>query len=73
MNKKVKYASFDESVDIHMNVVKTGLRGEVELPHTTGKTVRVVIASDKVLEELAQNKIEFDVLVAHPSYMSKLA
>lgn len=71
--KKAKYASFDESVDLHMNVVKTGLRGEVELPHSTGKTVRVAIVNDTVLEQLAQGKIEFDVLVTHPSFMSKLA
>lgn len=71
--KKAKYASFDESVDLHMNVVKTGLRGEVELPHSTGKTIRVAIVNDTVLEQLAQGKIEFDVLITHPSFMSKLA
>ena len=71
--KKAKYVSFDESVDIHMNVEKTGLRGEVELPHSTGKTVRVAIVSDTVLEQLANGKIEFDVLITHPSFMSKLA
>lgn len=71
--KKAKYASFDESVDLHINVVKTGLRGEVELPHSTGKTVRVAIVNDTVLEQLAQGKIEFDVLITHPSFMSKLA
>ncbi|MCX6731920.1 MAG: hypothetical protein NTV98_00055 [Candidatus Roizmanbacteria bacterium] len=71
--KKAKYVSFDESVDLHMNVEKTGLRGEVELPHSTGKTVRVAIVSDTVLEQLANGKIEFDVLITHPSFMSKLA
>jgi len=71
--KKAKYASFDESVDLHMNVEKTGLRGEVELPHSTGKTVRVAIVSDTVLEQLAAGKIEFDILITHPSFMSKLA
>lgn len=71
--KKAKYVSFDESVDLHMNVEKTGLRGEVELPHSTGKTVRVAIVSDAVLEALANGKIEFDVLITHPSFMSKLA
>lgn len=71
--KKVKYASFDESVDVHMNVVKTGLRGEVELPHSTGKSVRVAIVNDTVLDQLAENKIEFDILITHPSFMPKLA
>ncbi len=71
--KKISYASFDESVDVHMNVDKTGIRGEVELPFTTGKTVRVAVVNDKVLEDLAQGKIEFDILVTHPSFMPKLA
>ncbi len=71
--KKAKYASFDESVDVHINVEKTGLRGEVELPHSTGKTVRVAIVNDTVLEQLANGKIEFDILITHPSFMSKLA
>lgn len=71
--KKMKYASFDESVDVHMNVDKTGLKGEVELPHSTGKTVRVAIVSDKVLDELTAGKINFDILITHPSFMSKLA
>ncbi len=71
--KKAKYVAFDESVDLHMNVEKTGLRGEVELPHSTGKTVRVAIANDTVLEQLGAGKIEFDVLITHPSFMPKLA
>jgi large subunit ribosomal protein L1 len=71
--KKMKYASFDESVEIHMNVDKTGLKGEIELPHSTGKTVRVAIVSDTVLDELTNGKINFDILITHPSFMPKLA
>lgn len=71
--KKIKYASFDESVEIHLNVDEMGLKGEVELPHSTGKTVRVRIVDDALLEELANGKIEFDILITHPSFMPKLA
>lgn len=71
--KKMKYTSFDESVEIHMNVEKTGLRGEVELPHATGKTVRVAIVNDAVLNELENGKMNFDILITHPSFMPKLA
>lgn len=71
--KKVKFAGFDESVELHLNVDKTGLKGEVELPHSTGKTVRVAIVSDKVLSDLESGKIEFDILITHPSFMPKLA
>lgn len=71
--KKATYAKFDESVEVHINVEKTGLKGEVELPHSTGKTVRVVVVTDDLLKELEDGVINFDVLVTHPSYMPKLA
>ena len=71
--KKIKYAQFDEAVEVHMNVDKTGLKGEMELPHSIGKVIRVVVVDDALLEKIASGKIEFDVLVTHPSYMPKLA
>ncbi|MBP9691262.1 hypothetical protein KBD81_04250 [Candidatus Woesebacteria bacterium] len=71
--KKIAFAKFDESVELHINVDKEGLRGEVSLPHSTGRTVRVAILNDAVLEELEGGTINFDILVAHPSQMSKLA
>lgn len=71
--KKIKFASFDESVELHLNVDEQGLKGEVELPHSTGKTVRVKIVDDKLLEQIENGIVDFDVLVAHPSFMPKLA
>lgn len=74
--KKVRtlmYANFTESVELHINVEKQGLKGEVELPHSTGKTVRVQIVDDATMERIEAGKIDFDVLIAHPSYMPKLA
>lgn len=71
--KKMKYAAFDESVEIHLNLEKAGLRGEVELPNTIGKSTRAVIASQKVLDDIENGTIEFDVLIAEPSFMPRLA
>lgn len=71
--KKMKHTAFDESVELHMNVDEVGLRGEVELPYTTGKSVRVAIVDDAMLEKLEKGVIDFDVLITHPSYMPKLA
>lgn len=71
--KQIKYAKFDESIELHLNTTVEGLRGEVSLPHATGKTVRVAIVDEALLEKLAENKIDFDVLVSHPSFMPKLA
>lgn len=71
--KKFKKASFDESVEIHINVEEIGLKGETELPHSTGKTIRVKIVDDKVIEDIEKGRIDFDVLITHPSFMSRLA
>ncbi|MEK7071187.1 MAG: hypothetical protein AAB966_05235, partial [Patescibacteria group bacterium] len=32
--KQIKYAGFDESIELHMNVVKEGLKGELNFPHS---------------------------------------
>lgn len=71
--KKVAFAKFEESVELHINTIKEGLRGEIELPHSTGKTVRVAIVSDAVLEDIEKGNLSFDILIAHPSFMPKLA
>jgi len=71
--KKMAYASFTESVEVHANLNATGLRGELQFPHSTGKNIRVAIVDEKLLEQLESGVIDFDVLVSHPSMMPKLA
>lgn len=71
--KKMKLSKFDESVELHLNVDETGLKGEIELPHSTGKIVKVTVVDDTVLANIEKGKIDFDILVTHPSYMPKLA
>ncbi len=71
--KKLKYTKFDESVELHLNVDSAGLKGEIDLPHSTGKITKVKIVDDTVLADIEKGKIDFDILVTHPSYMPKLA
>lgn len=71
--RKIKYAKFDESVELHLNIDKEGLKGEVELPHSTGKSTRIKIVDDKVLADIEKGEFNFDVLITHPQYMSRLA
>lgn len=71
--KKIAFAKFDESVELHINSIKTGLRGELEFPYASGKTIRVKIVNDAVIADIEKGKIDFDVLIAHPSYMPKIA
>ncbi len=75
--REVALAKFDETVELHINSTEKGLRGNVQLPHGTGKEIKVVIADaktiDKIVEDVGNGKIDFDTLIAHPSIMGKLA
>ena len=73
MLTKLQRSKFDETVELHINTVETGLSGNITLPHGTGKTIRVAIADDDLLAKVALGKIEFDILLAAPQMMSKLA
>lgn len=68
--KKTSYSKFDGSVEVHLNVTEKNLRGSITLPHGNGKTLRIKIADDKLVENPV---IDFDVLVATPAMMPKLA
>ena len=81
--KKTSLTKFDGSVELHINLNPAslgeknppagGMRGSVSLPHGTGKQVRVLIADDTIIADVAEGKINFDILVAAPSMMPKLA
>jgi len=77
--KKTSLTKFDGTVELHVGLnplslgEKKDFRTGVSLPHGTGKEVKVVIADDKVIDEITAGKINFDILVAHPSMMPKLA
>lgn len=71
--RKFKKGNFDETVELHINTKEKGISGTVLLPHGTGKKLRIAVADDAVIEEVAAGKINFDVLVANPSMMPKLA
>lgn len=77
--KKTSLTKFDGTVELHINLgplslgEKKEFRTSVSLPHGTGKEVKVAIADDKILAEIEAGKINFDILVAHPTMMPKLA
>ncbi|KKP92264.1 MAG: 50S ribosomal protein L1 [Parcubacteria group bacterium GW2011_GWA1_36_12] len=77
---KTATTKFDASVDAHININaetlpkdKKSLSGTVNLPHGTGKTRKIVIVDETVLKNIENGKIDFDVLITQPQYMSKLA
>lgn len=68
-----KTGKFDETVELHVNVKEQGTSGTIALPHGTGKTLRIKIADDELLTAVEKGNIDFDVLVATPDMMPKLA
>ncbi|MCL5433136.1 MAG: hypothetical protein M1524_03430 [Patescibacteria group bacterium] len=70
---KIQMAKFDETVELHINLNEGGISGSVNLPHGSGKKIRVVIADDKIISDVEKGKIDFDILLAKPDMMPKLA
>lgn len=79
--EKMKRAKFDETVELHINTIEKGVSGNLTLPHGTGKTTKVIIANatadpkavDELIKTIESGKIDFDVLIATPDTMPKLA
>jgi large subunit ribosomal protein L1 len=71
--KKTSITKFDASVELHCKIKGESLRGTIVLPHGSGKTRRVAVADDETIEQIAAGKLEFDVLIATPAQMPKLA
>jgi len=71
--EKLQRKSFDETVELHINTTSIGVSGQITLPHGTGKKTRVAIADEKLIAEIEKGLINFDVLVAEPTMMVKLA
>ncbi len=78
---KLSMTKFDETVELHLNTTESGISGKLNLPHGTGKTVRIAIAdptadapgTDALLKKIESGAIEFDILLATPEAMPKLA
>lgn len=73
-------AKFDETVELHINTTES-VSGQMNLPHGTGKQTRVAIinpgedaqAADTMIKDIESGKIDFDVLIATPDAMPRLA
>lgn len=80
---KLHLSSFDETVELHINTIEKGIAATATFPHGTGKTVKVAIANpskssgqaklDELITKIGSGNIDFDVLLATPDAMQKLA
>jgi large subunit ribosomal protein L1 len=77
--KKTSHVKFDATVEMHVRLgvdprqADQNIRDNLVLPAGTGKEVKVVVLSDELFADLDKGTINFDVLVATPEQMPKLA
>lgn len=71
--KSTSYSKFDGTLMAHVNLKKEIKPFDLAFPYSTGKSVRVAIASEELLAKLNDGIIDFDVLLTKPDMMSKLA
>lgn len=69
---KISNSKIDETVELHF-LTEEKLSGTLNLPHGTGKSQKIEIASEKTLSQLKKGQINFDVLISSPQMMPKLA
>lgn len=70
---QISNSKIDETVEIHLITREGKLSGLISLPHGTGKKQTIAIADDKLLMQIEKGKINFDVLIATPQMMAKIA
>lgn len=78
---KLQLTKLDESVELHINTIEKGISGNVSLPHGTGKKTRIEIANysenpkavDELINKVTAGKIDFEILLATPDSMPRLA
>ena len=73
MVKKTNYGKMGGSLEVHLMLKDEGMSVDVTFPFTTGKKRTVAVVTDELMAEIEKGVIHFDVLVAHPSQMPKLA
>jgi len=61
------------TLELHINTTDTGIKGEVSLPHSTGKKQVIEVFSEKTITKINSGKLDFDILLATPKDMPKLA
>lgn len=79
MVKKTTLTKFDGNVEVHVRLAgKMGkpeqVRGLLQYPFSTGRSISVVILDEKLIDEIADSKkIAADIYLATPALMPKVA
>lgn len=71
--KRLSYSKFEGTITADLVVKEGTTQVELTLPHSTGKKIRVVIASEEVVKEIESGVINFDILVSSRQFVPKIA
>ena len=80
--KKVKtlsYTKFDGTIELHARFIpkkktdEVTLRGTINLPEGTPKESKIIVTNDEVINKISKGIVDFDILLATPADMPKLA
>ena len=71
--KETSISKFDGSLELHIVSRKDSVNINVSLPNPAGKAKKIEVADEKTIEKLKKGKIDFDMLLATPEMMPKLA
>jgi len=70
---QIANSKIDETVEVNLISREEKLSGTVSLPHGTGKKQKIAIADDRLIDTINKGKIDFDILIAEPKMMAKIA
>lgn len=77
---KGSYSKFDGTISLHIRIQRgkkaesDSIRGLLQLPHGSGKTVNAAILTEDLIDAIAKDgKTSFDIVIATPALMPKVA
>ena len=72
--KDINLTRFDPTVELHINLSKSGVTAQAVLPYSTGKTKKIGVVDVKFLKSLESGNpdLNLDVLLASPAQMPQL-
>ena len=71
--KKTSYSKFEGTISADLVVKDQKTQIDISFPHSTGQTKKIVIVDDKLLKSIEKGDIDFDILIATPDFMPKIA
>ena len=70
--KELSFSKFTGSIEAHLQLREVGAQATITFPHSIGKTVRVAIVNEELIEQINKGEINFDILLARPADMKLL-